>query len=57
MEGCGFRHWGVGHGGVWIQTLGGRAWRGVWHWDIRILLATNYAGTVLVSHIQHQNHQ
>ena len=57
MEGCGFRHWGVGHGGVWIQTLGGRAWRGVWHWDIHILLATNYAGTVLVSHIQHQNHQ
>ena len=29
MEGCGFRHWEVGHGGMWIQTLGGRAWRDV----------------------------
>ena len=27
MEGCGFRHWEVGHGGMCVQTLGGRAWR------------------------------
>ena len=29
MEGCGFRHWEVGHGGMCVQTLGGRAWRDV----------------------------
>ena len=29
MERCGFRHWEVGHGGVCVQLLGGRAWRGV----------------------------
>ena len=27
MEGCVFRHWEVGHGGMCVQTLGGRAWR------------------------------
>ena len=44
-----FRHWEVGHGGMWVQTLGGRAWRdvcsdigryctegcGFRHWEIR----------------------
>ena len=25
MEGCGFRHWEVGHGGMCVQTLGGRS--------------------------------
>ena len=29
MEGCEFRHREVGHGGMWVQTLGGRAWRDV----------------------------
>ena len=34
--------------------MGGRAWRGVWHCDIQILHNKNPAGTVPVSHIQHQ---
>ena len=29
MEGCVFRHWEVGHGGMCVQTLGGMAWRDV----------------------------
>ena len=29
MEGCGFRHWEIRLGGMCVQTLGGRAWRGV----------------------------